>query len=62
MNIRLSTYDIQKLLMCVMFSDVSSMEEGERDKFVEKLVELNTMCDKRNNYELRISISVEKGE
>ncbi len=56
MNINLHTYDIQNIMMCVMFSNLSTMSEEDRARYVDMLTNLNQMCNENNNHTVTVTI------
>ena len=57
MKLKLHTDDIQKLMICVLFSkDTSVVSEEDKQRYVDILTELNNMCNKDNNYTLEVTV------
>lgn len=57
MNLRLHTEDIQKLMICVLFSDDTSIVSTEdKQRYADVLTTLNNMCVSENNYTLAVSV------
>ena len=57
MEIKLHTYDIQKIMMCILLSDdVSVMSESDRKNYTDILTAMNGKCKKENDYTLTVLV------
>lgn len=59
-NMRLTTYDIQYLIMAVMFTE--DAPEDWKQSTEETLIKLNNQCSPANNYTLDIDIWTDTGK
>ena len=56
-EINLNTHDIQKLIICIIFSeDATTVTEEDRNRYLQTLAELNNRCNKENDYTLTIAV------
>ena len=59
MNFNLTTQDIQKMIIALIMSmtDDDCFTNDDRDRFLNKLIDMNNLCDEDNNYTLNITVS-----
>ena len=58
MNFKLHTSDIQRLILAVICNDVSDdvLSEGDKQRLLNKLTELNKMVNKENDWALNVTV------
>lgn len=59
MNFNLTTQDIQKMIIALIMSmtDDDCFTNDDRDRFLNKLTDMNNLCDEDNNYTLHITVN-----
>ncbi len=61
-KIRLNTHDIQKLMICVIYSgDTTVATENDKERYLSILTELNNRCNRENDYTLTVMVDDGKG-
>lgn len=54
---KLHTYDIQKIMLCIMFAEKESiMSKEDKDRYLNNLVALNNKCKPENDYTLNVTV------
>ena len=57
MEFKMHTYDIQKIMMCIMFAEKESvMSKEDKDRYLDNLTILNNKCKPENDYTLNVTV------
>ena len=53
---KLHTYDIQYIIMALLFADLGTLTKEDRERLVDSFSELNNMCNSGNDFTLTVTV------